>query len=233
VTRTALRVGRLPDLWPRIRSGDSYSLVLILLLASVFVGIASPEATWARVLRDVVLAGTALIAFWTATAQRPLLVPGVLVPGLAIALVLVGLVEGADTGVVGAAIGAALTALLTVLVARDLVARGRVDAQTVLGALSLYVLVAIVFASLFALVGELDDQAFFGNGIEATISEYLYFSFVTISTTGFGDLSAAARVGRALAVIEIVVGQLYLVTVVAVIVTTALGRAVVDRRSDG
>ena len=57
-----------------------------------------------------------------------------------------------------------------------------------------------------------------------SVDEYHYVSFVTISTTGYGELSAAGDVGRALAVLEIVLGQLYLITVVAVIVTSAIRR---------
>ena len=52
----------------------------------------------------------------------------------------------------------------------------------------------------------------------ATTADYLYFSFVTITTVGYGDFTAASGLGRALASLEALLGQVYLVTVVATIV---------------
>ena len=53
----------------------------------------------------------------------------------------------------------------------------------------------------------------------ATTADYLYFSFMTQTTVGYGDLTAAGNLGRACAVLEALVGQLYLVTVVALVVS--------------
>ena len=111
-------------------------LVLALLLSSVFFGILAPDETWGRVLRDAVLAGTVVVAYWTATARRAFLIPRVIVPSIALVLVVVGAIEGATTQAASAAIGAVLAAGVAVLVVRDLFERGRVDVQTVLGALS-------------------------------------------------------------------------------------------------
>ncbi len=207
-----------------LQSGDSYALVLGLLLASVFLAVVAPDETWGRVLRDTVLAATVVVAYWTATARRAFLIPRVIVPSIALVLVVVGAVEGATTQAVSAAIGAVLTAGVAYLVARDLADRRSVDIQTVLGALSLYVLLGIFFASLYALVAEIGDGAFFTRGDDGSQGERVYFSFVTISTTGFGDLAPASGVGRAFAVMEIIIGQLYLVTVVAILVTAATRR---------
>lgn len=213
-----------------VRSGDSYAFVLALLLAALVVAIVAPDETWGRVLRDAVFAASVVFTYWTATARRAFLIPRVIVPSIVLVLVVVGAFEGATTAAVAAGIGAVLSAALAVLIARDLFDRGRVDVQTVLGALSLYVLLGFLFASLFGLVAEVDDDPFYANGRDGDPGEHLYFSFVALTTTGFGDLSPADGVGRALAVLEIVVGQLYLVTVVAVIVTAATGRQLLDRR---
>jgi hypothetical protein len=165
-----------------------------------------------------------VVACWTATARRAFLVPRVVVPSVALVLVVVGAVEGATTEAATAGIGALLTVGVAVLIARDLAERRSVDVQTVLGGLSLYVLLGIFFASLYALVAEIGDGAFFTRGDDGSAGERVYFSFVTISTTGFGDLAPASGVGRAFAVMEIVVGQLYLVTVVAILIAAATRR---------
>jgi Ion channel len=176
----------------QLQSGDSYALVLALLLGSVFLAIVAPEETWGRVLRDAVLAGTVVVAYWTATARRAFLIPRVVVPSVALVFVVVGALEGATTQGAAAAVGAVLIAGVSFLIARDLFDRGKVDAQTVLGALSLYVLVGAFFASMYSFVAAAGDGAFFTRGSDGSTGEHLYFSLVAISTTGFGDLAPAS-----------------------------------------
>lgn len=110
-----------------LRTGDSYALVLVLLLASVFCTIVAPEDTWGRIFRDTVLAVTVLVTYWTATARRSLFVPRVLVPGLVITFVVVGAIEGSSTDAVAAAFSAVFTVGGIFLVVRDLFDRGKVD----------------------------------------------------------------------------------------------------------
>ena len=77
------------------------------------------------------------------------------------------------------------------------------------------------FASLYALTGVLTGEPFFAQitpPARATTIDYSYFSFITITTVGYGDLTAAGNVGRMTASIEAVLGQLYLITVVALVV---------------
>ena len=161
------------------------------------------------------------------------LLPGVLWPSVALVFVLVGALEGARTHAVTAAIGAVLVGIVAFLVTRDLVRRGRVSRQTVFGALSLYVLLGMFFGFVYMFIADITDAAFFAHGDDGTSGEHLYYSFVAISTTGFGDLAPATGIGRALTVLEIVLGQLYLVTVVAVLVTTAADRRLTAVRGQG
>jgi hypothetical protein len=86
------------------------------------------------------------------------------------------------------------------------------------GVLCVYLLLGMLFAYGYALIGDLASAPFFAEQRSADISDFLYFSFTTMTTTGFGDLTAAADTGRSLAIAEELTGQIYLVTVVAVIV---------------
>jgi hypothetical protein len=81
-----------------------------------------------------------------------------------------------------------------------------------------------LFASLYSFIAAVDGGDFFTRGDDGTTGERLYFSLVALTTTGFGDLAPASSVGRALVALEVVVGQLYVVTVVAVIVAAASRR---------
>ncbi len=85
------------------------------------------------------------------------------------------------------------------------------------GVLCIYLLLGMLFASAYGLVGDVQSDAFFASGIDPDISDYLYFSFATLTTVGYGDLSAATDLGRSVAITEALIGQIYLVTVVAVI----------------
>lgn len=214
-----------------LRTGDSYALVLVLLLATLFCTIVAPDETWGRIFRDTVLAATVLATYWTATARQSLFVPRVLIPALVVAFVVVGAIEGSSTDAVAAAFSAVFTVGAIVLVVHDLFERRRVDDQTVLGALSLYVLVGILFASFYAFVAAAGDGSFYTRGDDGSTGEHLYFSLAALTTTGFGDLAPASSLGRAIAGLELVLGQLYLATIVTVIVVAAMGRQRGDTES--
>jgi hypothetical protein len=81
------------------------------------------------------------------------------------------------------------------------------------------VLIGIVFVYLYGVITVLGSGDFFAQGTDGTRSLRLYFSFVTLATLGYGDYTAAGELGRTLAVVEALIGQLYLVTVIAVLVS--------------
>jgi hypothetical protein len=89
--------------------------------------------------------------------------------------------------------------------------------QAVLGALAVYVLVGLTFGFVIGALATGFHSPYFTQG-DAVQSDRVYFSFTTLTTTGFGDFTAATRVGHAIAVLEMLIGQLYLVTVIAMLV---------------
>jgi hypothetical protein len=111
-----------------------------------------------------------------------------------------------------------VTATLPVTLSRVL-HHPRVTHETVLGALCTYVLVGLLFAFLFLAVADIRDAPFFAQEGLHEQSEYVYFSFVTLTTLGFGDLSPAVGLPQALVALEALAGQIFLVTLVARLVT--------------
>ena len=100
---------------------------------------------------------------------------------------------------------------------------GGVDSEVVFGALCAYLYIGNWYAFLYRSLAVLTKTPFFAQpGAEDGLN-YIYFSFITLTTTGYGDLSPAFGPGRMLAVTEAIVGQLYLVSVVALVVS-AYGR---------
>jgi hypothetical protein len=123
------------------------------------------------------------------------------------------------TGLVAFAIPAALVGGLLRLVRE----RG-VTVHAVAGSLAIYLLVGLLFAWVVDVVAAVQSTPYFAQGSSGTEGQRVYFSFTVLTTTGFGDLTAATPVGRALAVLEMLIGQLYLVTVIGLVVTNFRGR---------
>jgi hypothetical protein len=107
---------------------------------------------------------------------------------------------------------------------RDLRATGTVTVPVVAGVLCLYLLVGLFFAFAYTAVQNLGGAPFFANGDAATSTRSLYFSFVTMTTVGYGDFTARTNLGHTMAVTEALLGQIYLVTVVAAIVSRLVPR---------
>jgi hypothetical protein len=108
-------------------------------------------------------------------------------------------------------------------VLHDMRATGQVRLAAVLGVLSLYLLFGMFFAFTYGAIDRLGGDPFFAGGQSATASHCLYFSFGTLTTVGFGDFVARTDLGHTLAILEALIGQIYLVTVVSLIVSN-LGR---------
>src|SRR5205809_632 len=99
-----------------------------------------------------------------------------------------------------------------------------VNVQSVLGAVCIYLVIGIVYANVDSALGHLTGQQFFAEAPAVTSSQFMYFSMVTLCTVGYGDLTPETAGGRALAVSEALMGQLYLVTVISLLVSN-FGRA--------
>ena len=110
-------------------------------------------------------------------------------------------------------------------VARSIFAPGRVTYHRVVGAVLLYLTVAIIFAAFFTFLGTLDPKAFIGLSIQDSpklATQLIYFSFTTLTTTGYGDVSPVHPLARSLCNLEAIFGQLYPATLVARLVTLQL-----------
>ncbi len=97
-----------------------------------------------------------------------------------------------------------------------------INVETILGAIDAYLLIGISFAAIYMMQDDIDPH-FFAQGAASGV-KFLYFSFVVITTLGFGDLTPRTDIGRVLVSLEALLGQIFLVTVVAVLVAN-IGRA--------
>jgi hypothetical protein len=126
-------------------------------------------------------------------------------------------------GVVSIAVGLVL-AIATVAILRRILEHDYITLRQVVAALAAYVQLALTFALIYSGVAALSTQPFFAEGDLVIPGSYLYFSVVTVSTLGYGDLTPVTGVGRTLAMIETLFGQILLVVLVAYLVGSLGGR---------
>ena len=200
-------------------------MILVLLLITVFFSIAAPDEPWAWLATVVVLAATLRIAMSASGARPNVVRTWSVVAGLGIgASVFIAITQAPKYASGYLALTTLLLTLVTIsAIAHRLWLHPEISVLTVLGALCIYVLIGLSFALVFAAVGTLGPQPFFASREGGTRSDYLYFSFITLATVGYGDLEPQGGLGRALAVMEGLFGQIYLVTAVAALVGN-LGR---------
>jgi drug/metabolite transporter (DMT)-like permease len=210
-----------------------FGIVLVLLFVT-FVFLASgPTGDWVPFVSAVLQGATLLAALAAAGVSARIwrLASVVVVVTILVALgVWVADLES-GTGIM-LLLNALLVAVAPVVIARSLIRRRVIDLKTVMGALCIYVLLGMLWAFTFGAIAALGTEPFFAQITDATVADFLYFSFVTLTTTGYGDLTAAEGLGRAVAVLEALLGQLYLVTIVAVIVSRLARRGAAGSDQD-
>jgi hypothetical protein len=224
------RSGRAGDRPPQ--DGDRpaefrYGAVLVLILALLVFLIVAPSADWSRSVALALEAAALVVAVGTSRARpvvrRRRAVTGVLGAGVVIIVVAAGAVPLAVDSAAGALLAVGIPLALVGGLVR-LIREHGVTVQAVAGTLAIYLLVGLLFAWGIAFVAHVDSTPYFTQGTSGSESQRVYFSFTVLTTTGFGDLTAATPVARALAVVEMLVGQLYLVTVIGIVVGNFAGR---------
>ncbi|MGO8882723.1 MAG: ion channel [Streptosporangiaceae bacterium] len=216
--------GRLgPRLLRTFSSPDSYGLVLLLILVTYALSASLSGQSWAASLVLAVQMATLWVTLRASRARRPVRIMA------NIALIASGLAAIAnlflnDQHLTGAtpALVSWISCLLYLIaptsIVRHLVRRRIIDSETVLGAIAAYLMAGMFFAFLYHSVG-LAQPHFFGPGVNTKFPNDLFFSFTTLTTTGYGDLVPARNPGQTFAVMEMLIGQLFLVTAVGKVVS--------------
>ena len=203
-----------------------------ILLVFAIQGIAEP-AWWEEVLVTVLLGVTLLLALWAAEAR-----PGVLrvALGVVVAVVLLsflealsGNVDQASTRLANALLVALAPVAVVVGVVRNLRARQTVTLEAVLGVLCIYILLGMFYGFIYGSIARIGGEPFFAGEQPATVAHCLYFSFITLTTVGYGDFTASGNLGHTLSASEALTGQIYLVTIVSLIVANLGQRRPVSR----
>jgi hypothetical protein len=213
-------------------SRQRYGMLLLALFATFFFGGIAQPGYLQRVIGTILVGATLMLALYAAEMPpRRMRIAGAVILAVVVGVVIAS-VAGEGRIVVG--IAAIANALLLALappavvigVVRNLRATGSVTLTVVAGALCLYLLLGLFFAFTYTAIQNLGGAPFFANGAAATSDRSVYFSFVTLATVGYGDYTARTNFGHTLSVTEALLGQIYLVTIVATLVARVAPRRV-------
>jgi hypothetical protein len=202
-----------------LHSSDSYGLVLLMIVLT-YVLATTLAQRWAVTVLLVVQIATVWLALRTAQAPRGLrLVANGLFVLTAVAAVAHLVAEGDSTMPYVFTAASVLYVVAPFWIVRHIAYRRAVDQETMLGALAAYLFIGMAFAFVYRFLGAVQASPFFGGEGDGTLSDNLFFSFVTLTTTGYGNLVRAGNPGQSLAVLEALMGQLFLVTAVGKLVS--------------
>ena len=220
-----------------LHSPNSYGLVLLLILLTYVLSVTITEGRSVSIVVAVQIATVWVVLRASRARRRVQLIAGFFA-ALSTLVVILNLIIPDEVAEVGGMAG--VSALLYLgapfSIIRHLVLRRTVDRETLLGAIAAYLMIGMFFAFAYRALGDIQAGPFFGTSGDGTFSQDLFFSFTTLTTTGYGNLIPAGNPGQSFAVLEMLVGQLFLVTAVAKAVSAwqfqrpeALGESPNDR----
>ena len=205
---------------PDIRGSHRYGFVFLTVLGTFVLLSAGGNSIGVRLGAVALQTLTLILVFYTggvAKDVRRLVLAILLTGGLVVGLSFLGStdVTKGTAGIVNAVF--VLTAVVGILL--GLLRQSTIDVKTVMGALSIYLLIGLFFAWSYSAISALGNESFFAAGQTDTIAHFLYFSYITQTTVGYGDFVASGNLGRTVAVVQALLGQIYLVTIVGVTVS--------------
>jgi hypothetical protein len=202
------------------QASDAFGLVLVLVLTTYVLASVLSNKGWSAVLLTVVTGATSVVALTSSHARPTLVRRSLALAALAIVLSFVSAAFGGKLGLnVASCLEIGLLAVAMAAVLRRVVTSDTVSFRTILGAISVYIALGILFTWAYGVIDRIEGGGFFGAGMATRGSDFLFFSYTTLTTTGYGDLVPAGQVGRMVSGLEMMLGQVFLVTLVAGLVS--------------
>ena len=227
------RHGPLRSRVSRLHAAHSYRSVFGLILAMFLFASLAGDQPWTVSVLLLLGAGTLATALWTSGIAKADSKGLLALLAAAGALAVVVLFTSPDNLQGGVGIVSGVLVIGTIAtIAIGVIDQKEVNQQSITGAVCIYLLFGLLFMFLYTAVALIGSSEFFAQGTDGTRSLRLYFSYVTLATLGYGDYTPAGNLGHTLAILEALFGQLYLVTVLALLVSRLQGRRV-DRDANG
>lgn len=219
---SASRRARRRERWIRRaeRARDAFGLVFALVLITYTLASLLDNHGWTSVILTTATSTTSVVALVSAHARHRFVRVVVLLAALTVVLAAIGAATDDRTWLnLATVIQVSLLAVAMAAVLRRVVTASEVGSRTILGALSVYAVLGILFTFLYGVIDRLQSGAFFENHPHPASSDFLFFSYTTLTTTGYGNLVPGGQPGRLVSGFEMMAGQIFLVTLVAGLVS--------------
>jgi voltage-gated potassium channel Kch len=219
---TASRRARTRERWRQRaeRASDAFGLVLVLVLITYVLASLLENRGWSSVLLTVATSATSVVALTSSHAHRRVVRTAIWLSVLTIGLATIGAAAGDRTWLnFASVVQVSLLAVAMAAVLRRVVSAPEVGFRTILGALSVYNVLGILFTFAYGTIDRVQGGPFFEGVAHPAGSDFIFFSYTTLTTTGYGDLVPAGQPGQLVAGLEMMVGQIFLVTLVAGLVS--------------
>jgi Ion channel len=220
--------------WSRFveRLANAFGLVLLLVLTTYVLLSLTSFHGWTAVVTSTVTVASATVALATAGARHKTVRAAGRVSVVALGLAVVAAAAGTSRPLAASAlIQVALLSIAAFAVLRTVLGATEVGFRTILGAISVYLVLALQFAYLYVGIDRLQSGAFFAGRQQIHTGDYVFFSITTLTTTGYGNLVPAAQPGEMFSGLEMFIGQIFVVTLIAGLVSLwRPGQRVRDRR---
>lgn len=195
---------------------DAFGLVLVLVLVTFVLTSLVDNTGWGSVLIMAATAATSVVALTSAHAAPHYVHVAIYLSAVSLVLAIVTAVSDATLWLnLGAILQVGLLAVAMVSVLIRVVTAAEVNARTILGAISVYTVLGLLFGFAYEAIARVQDTPFFEGNPHVQHGDYLFFSYTTLTTTGYGDLVPAGQPGEMIATFEMLIGQIFLVTLVA------------------
>jgi hypothetical protein len=223
MVQPALGLGRKRgENWSRFaqRIGNAFGLVLLLVIATYVVSSLVRYSGWSAVPISALVSTTAAVALATSGVRLPLVRFAFGLAGVCVVLAVLAATSGHNGLLaISALTQVVLLAWAAGAVLLAVVGEPEVGFRTILGAISVYMISGLLFTSLYVAIDRLQAGPFFQNAGGSDAGDYLFFSFTTLTTTGYGNLVPGGQPGRMFAGLEMLFGQIFLVTLIAGLVS--------------
>jgi hypothetical protein len=215
------------------RVSDAFGLVFVLVLVTYVLTSLLENRGWSAVTLTIATSATSVVALTSSHAKARFVRVALLLSALTVVLAVIAAASGEHTWLNFASL--IQVSLLTVAMAavlRRVVTAPKVGSRTILGALSVYAVLGILFTFVFGAIERIQGGPFFEGVQHPQGSDFLFFSYTTLTTTGYGNLVPGGQPGRLIAGFEMMAGQIFLVTLVAGLVSLwRPGEAIRRRRA--
>lgn len=202
------------------RVRDAFGLVLFLVLTTYVLTSLLENHGWSAVVLTVATSATSIIALTSSHARPGLVRSAIVLSALTIGLAIIAALTDARIWLnIASLVQISLLTLAMGAVLWRVVSTAQVGSRTILGAISVYASLGIIFTFVYGTVDRIQGGPFFEGMSHPHGSDFIFFSYTTLTTTGYGDLVPGGQPGQMISGLEMMIGQVFLVTLVAGLVS--------------